>query len=283
MPLEKLMETQGQTVKRRGIIKSSLVALIIMLFALPSSAQTMELGLFGGGSYYIGDMNPAMHFKHTQIAYGALARFNVNRRWAFKVAYSRGKIKGDDATVQAATNRGLNFKSTINDISAVAEFNFWEYFTGSKKNYFTPYIYAGIAFFTFKPTSLDGVALQPLGTEGQNVGFDGRSPYNKWGVAFPFGFGFKYSVSEKVGLAFEWGMRKTFTDYLDDVSSTYYLVGSEIDPNNAAQVHSDPTMIHEPYMQRGDSKTWDWYSFFGVTVTYKINLRSRLKCNLEGW
>ena len=78
-------------------------------------------------------------------------------------------------------------------------------------------------------------------------------------------------------------MRKTFTDYIDDVSSSYYLVGSEIDPNNVAQIHSDPTMSHEPYMQRGDDRNFDWLSFFGVSVTYKINLRSRLKCNLEGW
>ena len=136
---------------------------------------------------------------------------------------------------------------------------------------------------TFNPQSQDGIELQPLGTEGQNAGFDGRSPYNLWSVTIPFGFGFKWSVSEKVGLAFEWGMRKTFTDYLDDVSTSYYISQTDFNPDLVAHRYSDPAMSHEPYMQRGDERTFDWMNYTGITVTYKIELRSRLKCNLEGW
>lgn len=248
-----------------------------------SQTQTLELGLFGGGSYYIGEMNTAIPFVKTNLAYGALARYNLNRRWALKFGYNRGELKGDDGSNAFIEGEGLNFQTRVNDFSLVAEFNFWEYFTGSKKTYFTPYLFAGVGFFTFNPKSYDGVALQPLGTEGQNEGFNGRTPYNKWGISFPFGIGLKYSLSERIGLALEWGMRKTFTDYIDDVSTTYYLVGSEIDPADLAGVQSDPTLDHDPYMQRGNSGTDDWMSFFGLSVTYKINLRSRLKCNMEGW
>jgi hypothetical protein len=228
-------------------------------------------------------MNTALHFSETQPAFGILARFNLNSRWAIKGGYNRGTVKGDDTKNALIANNGLGFKTTINDITAVAEFNFFEYFTGSKKNYFTPYIFGGIGFFTFTPRSADGIELQPLGTEGQNVNFNGRSPYSQWGISIPFGFGFKYSLTERLGLGIEWGMRKTFTDYIDDVSTTFYLEGSSIDPNNTAQILSDPTMSHEPYMQRGDNRKMDWFNFFGVTLTYKINLKSRLKCNLEGW
>lgn len=260
-----------------------IIGLLAMLLFTPASSQTLEIGLFGGGSYYLGELNPAVHFNQTQLAYGAVARLNLNPRWALKASYYRGKVKGDDNDKALYTNRGLNFVSVINDVSFVAEFNFWEYFTGSKRNSFTPFIFAGIGFFTFNPKSQDGVVLQPLGTEGQNVGFDGRSPYNKWGISIPFGFGLKWSVSERIGLAFEWGMRKTFADYVDDISTSYYLVGEDINPAIDAQIYSDPTMDHQPYMQRGDNKTKDWFNYTGVTVTYKINLRSRLKCNLEGW
>lgn len=277
---------RGKIIRNRikmKYLKGLLAGVVFTLLSFPASSQTLELGLFGGGSYYLGEMNTAMHFSGTQLAYGALARLNVNKRWAFKFSYSRGKVKGDDSRYAFIEGSGLNFESRINDFSAVAEFNFLEYFTGSKKNYFTPYIFAGIGFFTFNPKSYEGVALQPLGTEGQNEGFAGRSPYNKWGISFPFGFGFKYSVSERIGIGVEWGMRKTFTDYIDDVSTSYYLIGSEIDPGDVAGMQSDPTRNHEPYMQRGDNKTADWFNFFGVSVTYKINLRSRLKCNMEGW
>lgn len=262
----------------------SIAVLAAVLFILPgASAQTLELGLFGGGSYYLGELNTAMHFVETQPAYGLVARFNLNERWAVRGSFSRGMVKSDDSRFASIPDQGLNFESTINDVSVVAEFNFWEYFTGSKRNYFTPYIFGGIGFFTFNPKSYDGVALQPLGTEGQNENFDGRDPYNKWGVSIPFGFGFKYSLSERFGMGIEWGMRKTFTDYIDDVSTSYYLSSDNIDPNNTAQMLSDPSRTHQPYMQRGDDSKWDWFNFFGISFTYKIGLRSRLKCNTEGW
>lgn len=264
-------------------LKGWMIVLAVLLFSTPASSQTMELGLFGGGSYYLGELNPAIHFNQTQLAFGALARFNFNARWAIKASYYRGKIQGDDTDNALITGNGLNFVSNVNDISVVAEFNFWEYFTGSKRNFFTPYIFAGIGFFTFNPKSQDGVALQPLGTEGQNAGFDGRTPYNRWGVSIPFGFGFKWSVSERIGLGLEWGMRKAFSDYLDDVSTSYYLVGEDINPAIDEQFYSDPSGSHQPYMQRGDERNFDWFNYTGVSVTYKINLRSRLKCNLEGW
>jgi hypothetical protein len=277
------MEKRKSEHMKMRLLKGLVIGLITLLFSFPASSQTLELGVFGGGSYYLGELNPSLHFNQTQLAYGILARLNFNPRWAIKASYSRGKVKGDDNDNALIENNGLNFVSTINDISVVAEFNFLEYFTGSKRNSFTPFIFGGVGFFTFNPKSQDGVALQPLGTEGQNEGFDGRSPYNRWGVSIPFGFGLKWSVSKRVGLAFEWGMRKAFTDYIDDVSTTFYLPGESINPEIDAQYYSDPTMTHDPYMQRGNEKTWDWFNYTGVTVTYKINLRSRLKCNLEGW
>lgn len=263
--------------------KGLLAGVVITLLSFQASSQTLELGVFGGGSYYIGEMNTAIPFINTKLSYGALARYNLNKRWSFKFGYNRGDVKGDDAQYAFIEGKGLNFQTKVNDFSLVAEFSFLEYFTGSKKTYFTPYLFGGVGFLTFNPKSYDGVALQPLGTEGQNEGFAERSPYNKWSVSFPFGIGFKYSLTERIGLAVEWGMRKTFTDYIDDVSTSYYLVGAEIDPANVAGVQSDPTLNHDPYMQRGNSGNNDWVSFFGLSVTYKINLRSRLKCNMEGW
>jgi hypothetical protein len=73
-------------------------------------------------------------------------------------------------------------------------------------------------------------------------------------------------------------MHKTFTDYIDDVSTTYYLVGSAIKPDDQAGMLSDPTRNHFAGMQRGNSKSNDWYSFSGLTVTYKFDLKGRRKC-----
>ena len=272
--------------KGKMSIGKKLIAILMITglgFSSASAQRTLEIGGFGGGSYYIGDINPALHFYGTKPAYGALARLNLNPRIAMRLSWSRGKVTGDDTKTKVVSNRNLSFLTIINDISFTGEFNFWEYYTGSKRNYFTPYIMGGFSLFFYNPKSLSGADLRSLGTEGQNVGFDGRKPYKKWSLAFTFGFGFKYSLTEKLGLGFEWGMRKAFTDYIDDVSTTYYIDGSTIDPDNTAQILSDPTMSHKPYVQRGNDKNFDWYNFTGISITYKCDLIGRKKCNTTKW
>jgi hypothetical protein len=59
--------------------------------SLSGSSQTLELGLFGGGSYYIGDLNPGKHFINTQLAYGITARYNIDTRWAVTMSDMRVK------------------------------------------------------------------------------------------------------------------------------------------------------------------------------------------------
>lgn len=264
-------------------ISKTILLVSFTFFAAIMQAQTMEVGAFVGTSYYVGELNPGLPYNQTKLAYGVLARYNSNPRWALKFNYYRGDVQGSDATGGSVIDRELNFKSKINDFSVVAEFNFWEYFTGSKRSFFTPFIFGGVSFFTFKPMSQSGVDLQPLGTEGQNIGFADRSPYKQYSLALPFGFGFKYSLSKTLALTFEWGMRKTLTDYIDDVSTTYYLDGPNADPNNIGVVSSDPTLTHESYMQRGDEGTKDWYNYTGITFTYKFNLYSNKRCNVLHW
>ena len=77
-------------------------------------------------------------------------------------------------------------------------------------------------------------------------------------------------------------MRKTFTDYIDDVSKTYYLYGESINPSNQAEILSDPTMDHDPYVARGNQSNMDWYNFFGISVTYKFRLGGNDRCNDAG-
>lgn len=271
LPLELKKEKNYKSFMPFKLLQIVIISAIIMVLPLNSSAQTtLEVGAFAGGSYYLGDINPALHFNQTQLAYGGVARYNINNRWAVKASFYHGKVKGDDTKTNAIANRDLNFLTRINDISVVAEFNWFEYFTGSTKSYFTPYIFAGISYFMFKPETISGVDLQSLGTEGQNDGFDGRSPYSKSSFALPFGFGFKYSVNKRIGLAFEWGMRKTITDYIDDVSTTYA---------ENPDLIADPTQSHTAGMQRGDSSKNDWYNYTGITLTYKFNLYDKTKCN----
>jgi len=240
-------------------------------------AQDLEVGLIGGGCYYLGDLNPGKHFLNTNVAYGITTRLNIDTRWAVKISAMRSEIEGHASSTGFPARPGLSFTSNLTDISGVVEFNFRPYFTGSRMNAFTPYIMGGISAFFYNPFS-QGVELRPLGTEGQNIGYEGRKPYGSVGISLPFGLGVKASISQRIGLQLYWEMHKTFNDYLDDVSTTYYLDGAVIDRNDQAATASDPTMNHKPGMQRGNASNKDWYAFVGLSVTYKFNIFKSNKC-----
>jgi len=260
-------------------MKKHLIALLFTLIGgFSSYSQTAEVGVFGGLTYYLGDINPGIHFLMSKPAYGFLARVNLDSRWTVKGNYYTGTIRGDDRTGRTNSLRNLNFESKIRDISGTVEFNFFDYMTGSRKNILTPYIFGGIGMVIFNPVS-NGVRLKDVGTEGQNIGFDGREPYNLVAFTIPFGIGFKYSLNRRFSVTGEWGLRKSFTDYLDDVSTTYYLDGSSI--TTPEELLSDPTRLHQPMQERGNPSTDDWYNFSGLTLTYKFRLYNKNKCPNE--
>ena len=248
----------------------------MMAPGLPSYSQSLEVGPYGGVSYYIGDLNPGKQFIHSQLAFGVSARYNIDTRWAVNLSGYRGKVKGNSSN-SFQTDNLLNFESPVTDISATIEFNFMSYFTGSHKDFISPFIYTGISVFFFDPMA-NGTSLRSLGTEGQNIGYKGRTPYGTSAMAVPMGIGVKFSLTRDLGMTAFWQIHKTFTDYLDDVSQTFYLNGDNINPNDVAEVLSDPSMSHEPMMERGNPSTKDWYSFSGVTLTYKFNLHGKKKC-----
>jgi hypothetical protein len=255
------------------------LACVVILFFSPVRlySQEMEVGITAGGSYYLGDLNPGGHFKQSKVMYGLVARYIADTRWCFRAQAIFANVAGDAANSSYLPERGLAFSSSITDISAFVEFNFLPYFTGSFKSKAATYIYAGLGVFFFNPTS-GGVDLRPLGTEGQNEGYLGRSPYATTGISFPFGLGGKFSVTSKLSLQVFWEMHKTFTDYIDDISTTYYLNGRDIKTDDLAAVMSDPTLNHTPGMQRGNTGTKDWYAFFGAALTYKFNLFAKNRC-----
>lgn len=262
------------------------ILLIFISFASLSLHAQLEVGIFGGGSFYMGDLNPTKPFHQSGVSYGLIARYNLSGRWTGRLHAYQGTIAGDDEKSGWKPERSLAFTSGINELAGIIEFHFLPYYNGSMKNFWTPYIFGGFALLYHKP-EISEKELRDFGTEGQNYPGDlwdnaTRDSYSYYVFSIPFGVGVKYSFSKHIGASVEWGMRKTFTDYLDDVSTTYYLNSSEIgpdDPSYSDLQYSDPNMNHEAGMQRGDSKTDDWYSFFGLTLTYHINLINRNKCS----
>lgn len=249
--------------------------------------KSSEIGLFLGGSYYIGDLNPNGHFSQfTKPAGGIVFRYNFSPRFSARANALYGHYEAHDSYSKSPyrKQRNLSVKSEIIELSAQYEFNFQNFEIGSDKTMLSPYIFLGLAAFYFNPQGEKGndwVDLRPLCTEGQGLaGGATKRKYKRLQVSVPFGVGLKAVFSKGIGIGFEWGMRKTFSDYLDDVSKRYYnpvLLLAEKGATSAEM--SDPSIGTDPLYgntgrMRGNSKTKDWYNFFGVVLTIKINRKA---------
>jgi hypothetical protein len=147
----------------------------------------------------------------------------------------------------------------------------------------SPYALVGIGLYNFKPQGLtsDGawVDLKPLKTEGQGL-VDGRIPYKLTQLNVPIGFGLKWTYNDTWSMALEVNHRLTFTDYIDDVSTTYFsptLISQKYGPV-AAQLSNRSNPASPDYLplstgtgqQRGDPTDKDAYMMGTITLTYRL-------------
>ena len=166
------------------------------------------------------------------------------------------------------------------EFAVEGEFNFLPFVTGSKKlAVTTPYVFGGVAVYHFDPMGFyqyRWYKLQPIGTEGQGSTFSNEKTYSLTQFSIPFGAGLKVNTAKKVNINFEWGIRKTFTDYLDDVSGKYVDAGLLASEKGAVAAElADKSFTQEggsnTGRQRGNSFTKDWYAFAGVIITFRMN------------
>jgi len=278
---------QNNMYRKTGIITTLLIFFVFFYFNTKAQVvSNMEIGIMGGGSYYLGDIN-SKHFDYMMPSGGIVIRKNIDRRVVIKSELVLGNIRADDARNRNDTmklNRNLHFRSPIYELSGQVEFNFLPYETGNSLYPFTPFIFVGVSLFRFNPKAEanngEWVELQPLGTEGQGTtSFQDRKKYALTQFSIPMGGGFKIAVNKTFNIILEYGIRKTFTDYLDDVS-TSYIGGNLIDMSPLGIEMSDKS-LNGPQakdFQRGDSKDKDWYTFTGITLSFKI-LSEKERCN----
>jgi hypothetical protein len=239
-----------------------------------------ELGVFSGASYYIGDLNTLEHFKNSHVAIGLIAKYNINPRFALRGLFASTQVSADDVLSSSEnqgvyTNRNLSFSSTITELGAGVEFNYFPFQLGNKTYRGSGYLFAEVAYFQMNPTTMyhgESIELRTLGTEGQGTLLSSENYYSKNQVSLPFGIGFKYPFGTIFCIGMEYGVRKTFTDYLDDVGSARF-----IDKVQLAEVASPLTVAlsnrnlnSSPYGPRGNSQTKDWYFMFGITLTVRL-------------
>lgn len=236
------------------------------------------IGVMVGGSYYIGDLNKYSHFKNTNLSLGIIYKYHLNSRLELRGTFRYGKIQASDSDSKNPDQlaRNLSFESNIFELAGGLEFNYLNYKMGNKRYFFTPYMFIDIGLFKMNPkTEYNGelVELQPIGTEGQNSDLNDKKAYALTQIVVPFGVGFKFNLGDRAALSLEYGIRKTFTDYLDDVGKGSYLDRIELAEQNgniAANLSDRSPSGIQMTGSRGNAETKDWYSMFGVMFTYTL-------------
>jgi hypothetical protein len=231
--------------------KCGLVLLATVCSHLPSFSQesspVWEAGISIGPTNFLGDLGGNAgkgttflkdnNFPMTKFMFGAFLTYQPSELYGFRLAINRGTLEGDDAVIkgkggleEARKYRNSNFRSRITEAMILGEFYPTVLLENDPSDVFMrlrPYVALGIGVFHFNPQGTDPLSgawvdLKPLHTEGEGFAqYPGRKEYKLTQVNIPMGFGAKYFLSESVNLGLEILHRTTFTDYIDDVSTTY--------------------------------------------------------------
>ncbi|MFO7873469.1 MAG: DUF6089 family protein [Bacteroidales bacterium] len=244
------------------MIKHTTTGIIVILFLLTATtqAQKYEAGVFGGTSYYLGDLNPNpdRQFANAEFpAYGLFGRMNFTEHLSARLGIHRGTISGTDADSPyeiLGPNTTYHFETDITELALQGEVNFLPYTAGDVESLFTPYLFGGISGFLFSPTAKvdNGTNVNPISGnthwDPDEIANNIPNEYSPFDISYLFGFGLKYHITKHINGGFEWGLRHTYSKYLDEVHL------------------------------KGNPKKNDWYSFAGISFTFRFKDKSCAVC-----
>ncbi|MEM6966083.1 MAG: DUF6089 family protein [Bacteroidota bacterium] len=255
---------------------------LIYFFAVSIvAAQHVEIGVGGGFSAYNGDLSPtdkAYSYGDARYTLMGFIRYHHNDYITIKGSLTGGRLSADDRKSKLAhkRERNLHFKSVFGEAAITAEWNILGYEPRFLTKVFTPYVFVGIGMVGFNPqANINGqwVDLQSRRTEGQGLPqFPDRQPYKKFAFSFPVGAGIKYAISDRINIGGEVGLRRTTTDYIDDVSTTYVadeILEQYVGPHAPVAANRTGGPV-ETGQSRGNPNVNDYFIVGVVTVSYNI-------------
>lgn len=287
-------------------MKTYILSTFLILLIISASGQyRTDIGINLGGSNYLGEIGGKedtrrdfifdMKIKETKTSFGAFIRHRFNSSYGVTGTLTFANIAGDDqnTTNLARKERNLNFKNLITELSARGEYYFYTINdVGNHGRYwvnFKPYVFAGLGLFHHSPKTIHNgevVNLRKLKTEGQN------KPYSPINISIPTGLGFYFTYKNRYRLSMEMAYRKTFTDYLDDVSGNYASnneLSSELAielANRNDELEPDESQIEpENYKagnKRGDKKNKDSFITGHIGVSYVLRGPWKIEVNTRG-
>ncbi len=273
----------------------SVLLVLLMFFGTFSFAQfRWDAGGGIGMSNYLGEMGGKeqirrdfvadLKIRQTRWVISGFGRYKVHPSISIKGALSYGRIEGADSlsTNPGRAGRNLHFRNDLLELAFTGEFYFYQ-ITDLGQSYrfnkdLRAYAFVGLAGLYQNPKAQyngDWISLQPLRTEAQD------KPYSRFQVSIPTGIGISYTYHRYHRISWDLGWRTTFTDYLDDVSTTYADPSDLPNPTSIAMANQslkaymdDPSLPHpnnyEPGNKRGDPTHNDSYIFSTISYSYVI-------------
>ena len=199
---------------------------------MATHAQIHEVGVFLGGSNYIGDIGPTTYISPNEPAIGVLYKWNKSPRHSYRFSYTQSKITSNDLDSKEVSRyqREYRFENNLKEVSLGLEFNFFDFNLHESSRKISPYVASGLSYFLAKYTLTD------LKTD---TSVRGRTERRK-SIALPIIIGVKSNISRSWVLALETGARYTLTDNIDGSFNQNF----------------------------GNINNNDWYLFTGATLTY---------------
>lgn len=220
-----------------------LILLLLSLFVLPKShSQIYEVGVFAGGSNFVGDVGATDYISPNAIAIGALLKWNRSPRHSYRISVIYADLEGFDSKSDdpRRQERNYSFDNSLLEISAGMEFTFFDFNLHTPGQKVTPYLYSGITTALHDNYYFDA--------DGEYIDGDTQS----WAFGIPMVLGIKSNITNHFILGFEIGARYTFSDELDG---------------------SVPDDSFRENLSFGNINSNDWYVFTGLTLTYTFGQR----------
>ncbi|WP_426095604.1 DUF6089 family protein [Flavobacterium sp. DSR2-3-3] len=197
-----------------------------------TQAQIHEIGVFLGGSNYIGDVGPTTYIAPNEPAFGLLYKWNKSPRHSYRFSYTQSEITSNDLNSKETSRnqRGYRFENDLKEVSLGLEFNFFDFNLHESSTKITPYVASGLNYF---------LAKYKLTNAKADLTVAGRTERRK-SIAIPMIVGIKSKITPSFVLALETGARYTLTDNIDGSFNQDF----------------------------GNINNNDWYVFSGVTLTY---------------
>ncbi len=219
------------------------ILLFLCLITTSAYSQFHELGLFLGGSNYIGDIGTDRYIDPNSPALGLVYKWNVTDRYSLRGGFTFTKLTETEYNNSDLNRFRRSYKvdNNIQEATVGIEFNFKEFNLHDADFNFTPYLFYGLSYFRY-----DQYYILPNGQFNPptyiNYGKDKK-------IAIPFILGLKLNPNPLFILGFEVGVRYAFTDNLD---------GSN--PENQ--------FANELDYKFGNIANNDWYIFMGFTISF---------------